>query len=33
MSTVNVARGKSSGWPESDWQKSQVAAFVQKKQG
>jgi protein-tyrosine phosphatase len=28
MTTVNAARGKSPGWPESDWQKSQVAAFV-----
>lgn len=34
MSTVNAARGKSSGWPElsgwpeSEWQKSQLAAFV-----
>jgi hypothetical protein len=30
MATVNVARGKSPGWPESDWQKGQVAAFVPK---
>ena len=30
MTTVNAARGKASGWPESDWQKSQVAAFVLK---
>lgn len=30
MTTVNAARGKSHGWPESDWQKSQVAAFVPK---
>lgn len=28
MTTVNKARGKSHGWPESDWQKSQVASFV-----
>jgi rhodanese/phosphatase family protein len=28
MTTVNVARGKSHGWPESDWQKSQIANFV-----
>jgi pimeloyl-ACP methyl ester carboxylesterase len=28
MTTVNAARGQSCGWPESDWQKSQVAAFV-----
>src|SRR5262249_19027437 len=34
MTTVNAARGKSNGWaegdgwPESDWQKSQVGAFV-----
>lgn len=28
MSTVSVACGKSSGWPESEWQKSQLAAFV-----
>jgi protein tyrosine/serine phosphatase len=30
MSIVNSARGKSHGWPESDWQRSQVAAFVSK---
>lgn len=30
MSTVNVARGKSPGWPESDWQQAQVASFVAK---
>jgi hypothetical protein len=30
MTTVNMARGKSHGWPESDWQKRQVAAFVPK---
>jgi hypothetical protein len=30
MTTVNAARGKSPGWPESDWQKRQVAAFVPK---
>jgi len=30
MSTVNVARGKSHGWPESDWQKNQVASFLPK---
>ena len=30
MATVNAARRKSSGWPESDWQQSQVAAFVPK---
>ena len=28
MATVNAARRKSPGWPESDWQQSQVAAFV-----
>jgi hypothetical protein len=28
MTTVNAARGQSPGWPESDWQKSQVAAFA-----
>jgi hypothetical protein len=28
MATVNAARGKSRGWPESDWQKSQVASFL-----
>ncbi len=28
MTTVNEARGKSSGWPESEWQKSQLTAFV-----
>jgi protein tyrosine phosphatase (PTP) superfamily phosphohydrolase (DUF442 family) len=28
MTTVNMARGKSHGWPESDWQKRQVAFFV-----
>ena len=27
MATVNAARGKSHGWPESDWQESQVASF------
>jgi protein-tyrosine phosphatase len=27
MATVNVARRKSRGWPESDWQQSQVAGF------
>jgi protein-tyrosine phosphatase len=27
MATVNAARGKSHGWPESDWQKSQIASF------
>ena len=31
MSTVNVARGVSHGWPESDWQKNQLAGFVPKK--
>jgi protein-tyrosine phosphatase len=30
MSTVNAARGKSHGWPESDWQKNQVALFALK---
>jgi len=30
MTTVNSARSKSPGWPESDWQRSQVAAFVPK---
>jgi protein-tyrosine phosphatase len=30
MGTVNVARRKSPGWPESTWQKSQVAGFVPK---
>jgi protein-tyrosine phosphatase len=30
MATVNVARRKSQGWPESDWQKSQVANFLLK---
>jgi protein-tyrosine phosphatase len=30
MSTVNAARGKSHGWPESEWQKNQVASFVPK---
>lgn len=28
MAGVNVARGTSYGWPESDWQESQVARFV-----
>jgi len=30
MTTVNTARGKSDhgGWPESEWQRSQVAAFA-----
>jgi protein tyrosine/serine phosphatase len=28
MSTVNAARGKSHGWPESDWQKNQVGSFA-----
>ena len=27
MSAVNAARGMEHGWPESDWQKSQVARF------
>ena len=31
MSTVNAARGKSHGWPESEWQKNQVALFAPKK--
>ena len=30
MSTVNEARGMSHGWPESDWQKHQVAGFIPK---
>jgi protein-tyrosine phosphatase len=30
MCTVNAARHKSPGWPESDWQKRQVAGFVLK---
>jgi hypothetical protein len=30
MSTVNRARGMDHGWPESDWQRSQVAGFVRK---
>jgi len=30
MTTVNTARRKSRGWPESDWQKRQVTAFVPK---
>jgi protein-tyrosine phosphatase len=30
MGTVNTARRKSPGWPESEWQKSQVAGFVPK---
>lgn len=30
MTTVNIARGKSHGWPESEWQKSQVASFLPK---
>lgn len=30
MGTVNAARQKSPGWPESDWQRSQVAGFVLK---
>src|SRR5262249_13593917 len=30
MSTVNAARGRSHGWPESDWQEKQVASFVPK---
>ena len=28
MATVNAARGQSRGWPESHWQKAQVAGFV-----
>ena len=31
MTTVNKARGKVRGWPESDWQKNQVAGFVPKR--
>ena len=31
MSSVNAARGMHHGWPESDWQRSQVAGFVRKK--
>ena len=30
MGTVNTARRKSPGWPESEWQKGQVAGFVLK---
>jgi hypothetical protein len=30
MSTVNSARGKSDGWPESAWQQAQVASFAPK---
>jgi hypothetical protein len=30
METVNAARRTSQGWPESDWQKQQVAKFVAK---
>lgn len=30
MGAVNAARRKSPGWPESEWQKSQVAPFVVK---
>ena len=30
MGTVNAARRTSQGWPESDWQKEQVAKFVAK---
>jgi protein-tyrosine phosphatase len=28
MGTVNAARRKSPGWPESEWQKHQVGGFV-----
>jgi hypothetical protein len=28
MTTVNMARGTSHGWPEADWQTRQVATFV-----
>ena len=31
MATVNTARGQSRGWPESDWQESQVASFLPRK--
>ena len=31
MATVNAARGKSPGWPESDWQKCQIAGFQPRK--
>ena len=30
MASVNRARGKSTGWPESDWQQRQVRDFVVK---
>jgi protein tyrosine/serine phosphatase len=30
MITVNMARGKSHGWPEADWQKSQVVSILPK---
>jgi protein-tyrosine phosphatase len=30
MASVNTARRKSSGWPESEWQQLQVADFVAK---
>ena len=30
MNTVNAARGLDHGWPESDWQRSQVAGFAPK---
>ena len=28
MKCVNAARGRSDGWPESDWQRDQVGRFV-----
>ena len=28
MTTINTARGRSHGWPESSWQQSQVSFFV-----
>jgi protein-tyrosine phosphatase len=33
MASVNTARGKSHGWPESEWQRRQVDDFVVKNAG